>query len=305
MISFSILDAESLAPLAERFSLELSDEEYISDILSSFLELSGEGIEVALTAASGCLLARVYEEKYSFVYPIEVSGEADVAAALILLSEYARHEMIPFYLSDVPREELSLVGEIFPHIEARAYGEDEDSFVVGVLNECDLVAYDAHSAAFGSVRLTDLLPEDKERYARLSRDEAVNRYWGYDYKMDAPDADEEYFLKTAERELYCGVALSLAVRPKEGEGALIGEVVLFDFDYRGSAMLAIRLLPEYQGRGLGTEALRAALHLASGIGLKTLRARVKLENIASIKMTERVMRRLDDKDGEAVFIYNF
>lgn len=300
MISFKILTEESADGFAAEFGALLGDEEYVGEILGSFLELSAEGVEVALSAAAGCLLVRIFErDRYSFVYPIEVSADADVSAALISISEYTRKEMIPLYLTDVPRDELDRLGGIFPHIEARAYDEDEDGFVVCVLSECDMLE-EAPSLTLGGIVLGELTPGDMSEYARLCRDESVNRYWGYDYSQDAPAALDEYFLRTAEVEFRRGVAISLAVREEAG-GSLMGEAVLFDFDYRGSAMLAIRLLPECQGRGVGTRVLSALLRLSANIGLTSLRARVKLENIPSLCMTEKQMTRLPDEGDEAVF----
>lgn len=301
MLKFTVLTEEALDTLTIGLSDELGDREYVESILSSFLELSREGIEAAVSSAKGCLMVRIYDEdRYSFVYPIEVSEAADVSSALILVSEYTRREMIPLYLTDVPRDELDRIGGIFPHIEARAYNEDEDSFVVSVLSECDMLE-DVPEATYGRVRLTGLDGGDIEGYARLCRDRDNNRYWGYDYAADAPHASDNYFMEVAEVEFRRGVALSLAVRLTDGDGSLIGEAVLFDFDYLGSAMLAIRLLPEYQGQGLGKEVLAASFNIARAIGLKSLRARVKLANIPSIRMTEGGMVRCADEGDEAVF----
>ena len=72
-------------------------------------------------------------------------------------------------------------------------------------------------------------------------------------------------------------------------GELVGEAVLFDFDYHGSAMAAIRLDAEHQGRGIGSSALSALIEAARKIGLKALRAEIMEENIPSIRMTEKQM----------------
>lgn len=42
------------------------------------------------------------------------------------------------------------------------------------------------------------------------------------------------------------------------EGKLIGEAVLYNFDYRGGAELGCRIDKAYAGNGYGTEAFRAA-----------------------------------------------
>ncbi len=301
MISFKILSEDNLDNLSCDLGERLGDAKYVGEILSSFMELVSEGVEIALSDVTGCLLTRIYDDgRYSFVYPIQVCEDANVSSALIAVSEYTRREMIPLFFTDAPRDELGRLGEIFPHIEARAYDEDEDGFVVSVLSECDMLEGIPNSS-YARISLGELLPGDAVSYARLCRDEEVNRYWGYDYKEDAPYADAEYFVRVAEVEFRRGIALTLAVRLSEGDGSLIGEAVLFDFDYFGSAMLAIRLLSEYQGHGLGKEVLIASLNIARSIGLKRVRARVKRENIPSIRMAESAMTRHADEGDEAVF----
>lgn len=303
MLSFTVPNFDDMDQFMDIVDYPDKDKEYVENVIAAFKGLASEGLEVAITYDEGCLLYRIYDEYYFFVYPITISNNADIEVALIHLSEYVRKEMIPFFLTDVPREELDFLGKLFPHINATAYKEDEDSFGVLVLNECVMTAKEAHEAHFGRVRLDEIVEADKERYARLCRDEDVNYFWGYDYAEDKPDATDEYFLEVVERERYDGVALSLAVRLDDGDGSLIGETVLFDFDYRGHAMVAIRLLPEYQGQGLGTEALKATISLAREMGLVGLRASVNVFNTPSMKMTSKVMVRQGEVvRNEAAFV---
>ena len=303
MLSFTPFNNNAVEKTVDVVWSTSEEKAYVDEIYAAFKELASEGVEVAYTYDEGCLLYRIYDEDYFFVYPITISDNSDIEAALIHLSEYVRREMIPFFLTDVPREELDFLGKLFPHINAGAHQSDEDVFSVFVLNECIMTAKEEHQARFGRIRLDEIGEGDKASYARLCRDEDVNYFWGYDYSEDKPDATDEYFLEVVERERFDGVALSLAARLSEGDGSLIGEVVLFDFDYRGSAMLAIRLLPEYQGQGLGTEAFKAGISLARSIGLSTLRARVNVFNTASMKMTSSLMQRVGEVvRNEAEFV---
>ena len=86
---------------------------------------------------------------------------------------------------------------------------------------------------------------------------ARNRWWGYDYRTDCegdeiPSADwflqlirEDFRKKNEMAEgIYCN-------------GKLIGEVVLHRFGYACDAEVGARLLPEYEGRGYASEAVRA------------------------------------------------
>ena len=301
MLSFEILKEENGAEMYERLLPMVGGGEMLLDIIGSFIEVAEEGAEVALSGADGCLLVRIFDEgKYSFVYPIELGDEADIDSALLALAEYTVRQMVPFYLTDTPREELSRLLRLFLHVDARAYDDDEDTFVALVYSECDMIDAPPCYSECG-ITLSEIEDGDGERYARLVRSPLVNRWWGYDYREDAPDADDGYFLDTVRGEFNSGIALSLAVREGGESEPLIGEAVIFDFDYRGGAMIAVRLLSEYQGRGIGKRAFRALISLAREIGLKSVRADVMPENIPSIKMCEACLERLSDSDGRARF----
>lgn len=300
MLSFKLLSEESFDEILDILSPVTGDREITSDILDSFLDIAAEGCEVGVSAISGELLVRIFDDgRYSFVYPIEIGEETDTDSALIALSEYSVREMIPFCLTDTPREEIDRIRALFPHTEARAYDDDIDSFVVLIYSECDLIDGVPAIAGDGIVldSITDL---DTARYAELCRSEAVNRYWGYDFREDNADATDDYFLSVAMSELSRGVALSFAIRECDGT-ELIGEAVIYGFDFRGGASFAIRLLPDYQGRGLGSSALSALIGVAREIGLMRLGTEIMLENIPSIKMTEKQLERLPDRDGKARF----
>jgi RimJ/RimL family protein N-acetyltransferase len=186
---------------------------------------------------------------------------------------------------------------LFDHVDARAYDDDEDSFVAVVNSECDMIDLPPTVSVDG-VTLSALVDRDAAAFAAICRDREVNKYWGFDDTADLPDAPDEYYLEIAESELMRGVALSLAVRY---EGDLVGEAVLFDFDYRGSAMAGVRLAKEYHGRGIGGVAFDALIEVARRIGLKSLRADVMEENIPSLRMIERRMERGASEGGVVHF----
>ena len=301
MISFEILNVESIASLSLKLGRALGDEDMTGGILESFLEIAEDGAEVAVTAAHGCMLVRIYDGgRYSFVYPIEISEDTDLDSALLDLAAYSVKELIPFYLTDTPREELDRLHRLFLHLDARAYDEDEDSFVALIYSECDLLD-EVPAISHNGITLSKITVPDLSRYAELCRSELVNRYWGYDYKEDAADADAAYFLRVCESELARGVAVTLAVREGDENSPILGEAVIFDFDYRGGAKLAVRLLPDFWGRGVGSRAFGALVELAREIGLKNAYAEVMLENVASIAMTSKHLGRIGESDGKALF----
>lgn len=294
MLSFTVLDRENKDATLEMLGKLITDTEFLSEIVESFLDFSEDGVEVGLSATEGVLLVRVLDGgRYSFVYPIEIDEGADVDLSLLEISRYAMRELIPIYLTDCPRDELSRIGRLFLHFDARAYEEDEDSFVVSINSECDLIA-EIPTFASGKIVIGEIGDEDVADYAAICRSTEVNKYWGFDDLSDYPDCEDGYFLSLARSEMARGVALSLAVRLS---GRMVGEAVLFDFDYRGGAMAAIRLMSEAQGRGIGSTALGLLISLARDIGLKKLYAEVMVENLASIRMTEKQMNFVGEADG--------
>ncbi len=299
----------SFVPLSEKsYDTLLSDGECafgVSDelpgYLDAFLELSLE-CEVALAFGSGCLLVRIFDEgRYSFVYPLDISPDADITEALLSLADYARRELIPIFLTDVPREELTRLTSTFSHVDARAYDEDEDGFVACINSECDRLPAVPTVSGEGII-LSELEMSDAEDYKRLTFDRKLNKYWGYDAEKDTPNASGEELIDLARSEFSRGVALTLAIRELCPTGPrFVGEAVIFDYDYRGTAELALRILPEYHGEGRGTRALSTLITLARDMGIKTIRARVQAENIPSIKMIEKQLKRLEAKDETVYF----
>lgn len=301
MISFDILKKENFDELKYKLSALLGDDEMTAGILESFLEIATEGVEVAVSAAHGELLVRIYDDgRYSFVFPIEISEDTDTDAALLELAAYTVKELIPFYLTDTPREELDRLRCLFSHIDARAYDEDEDSFVALVYSECDMLD-DVPTVSKGGITLSRITERDMAAYAAVCRSDEVNKYWGYDYKDDEQNADAGYFLRVAESEFARGIALSLAIREGTADAPMLGEAVVFDFDFRGGAKVALRLLPEFWARGIGSRTLEALIELAGKIGLSQLYAEVRLENLRSLRMMEKYMERKEDVGDRAQF----
>ena len=287
MISFDRLTSELSEELCRMAGEDREATEYAREVLESFLSLSDElpDGDVGACALGGMLLIRIYDgEKYVFPYPVDIIGGADTAEALRALAEYARRQLIPLYISDVPREELSVVQALFPHIDAAAYPSDEDCFFVRVNNECDALESPPVAEDAG-VRIAPLTGRCAEEYGRLCRDGETNEFWSYDYRLDMGECPTgEEFLAVADRELSCGISLSLGIFV---DGGLAGELQLYDFDYYGSAEFAIRLLPEYRGRGIADTATRLCFGIARNMGLHTLRARVDARNLRSIKFITR------------------
>ena len=297
MITFvDIKQGEMLHALMDRLGVER--DEYLGELIENFTDLAGEVPEVALSFAGGSALVRIYDEdRYLFIFPIALSDGADVAVALDALAEYIRREMLSFVMSDVPREGLEVISSMFSHVDAMAYEDDEDLFAVAVKNELDMVE-EYPTVTVGDVTLSPLTDADTAAYTALCSDRELNKYWGYDDLADNPTADPEIFMLTAEREKRESIALSLAIRR---DGRYLGEAVIYDFDFKEGAEIGIRILPEFHGGGLGLVALDGLIRYAREIGLTTLRARVRAENTAAIRMTKKRMVEVKREDGVVHF----
>lgn len=294
MISFRTLDADSRAVVVGALSPLCDGDGALDMMLDSFSALSDEVEEVAVCAAFGCLLVRIYdEERYVFVYPLAVSEDSLVEDALRELSLYARRYLIPLAFTDVMREELSVLEGVFSHVAQHAYDESGGSYFVMIQNELDLMG-ELPAVERDGVSLGFLRDSEISEYARLCSDRELNRYWGFDDTADNPDCDPEGFYFTVMRELEDGVALSLAVRY---EDRYIGEGVIYDFDYHGAAEIGLRILSEYQGRGLGEGALLALFDMCREIGLFAVYATVDERNEAARGLFSRYFTKVGEDDG--------
>ncbi len=137
--------------------------------------------------------------------------------------------------------------------------------------------------------LSQLTEADIPAYNALVLDQDRNRWWGYDdvAGLKGP-MDERSFYEVAKRDFENCAAVNFAVRL---DGMLIGEAVLYRFDYRGGAELGCRIAKEYEGWGYGTEAFKAVAEWGLyGVHLTRVVAKCFKENAASRKMLASCMR---------------
>ncbi len=281
-VSFEILTNENLPLLKRKVykELPLALAEDIEEIFLELSENSEDGCEYALSWYSGCLLVRIYDGEYLFSYPISLEDGADEVEALNEIRRYAVKEEIPLVICDIPKEKLAAAISLFRHLSVDAADAEGDYYTARPVSELSLIGEIPYGND-GDIELSALRSEDVEKYAALCRDVETNRYWGYNYREDYPDADDEHFMKTANEELDRGVALALAVRYR---GDFCGEVVLYSFDLQGAAQCAVRILPGFRRKGLAKAALEILSEIAAGMGLLYMSATVDKENIPSVKM---------------------
>ncbi len=282
MLSFKVITEDNRKELLKAFGDELgADAAAIAEeITESFL--ASDEVEFAVSLFGDCLLVRVFDMgRYTFLYPFELTANADIGKCIIKISEYAMREELPLAFSDVPAESLSEFS-VFRHMDIDAEDLYGESFSVKIKTECMLLDK-IPEVDEGRVKLTAISEKDIPLYAELSRSQNVNKYWGYNYSEDVCAPSDEYFYEAAARDFATGTALSLAVRC---DGEFCGEAVIYAFDGMGVAEFAIRLLPECQGKGLGRATVRAVISLARNIGLVKLRSVIMKENEKSLAMLD-------------------
>ena len=299
MISFKLLTFDTLDTLAEELSLAAGcPDGDIREILESFAPLAEDDIEVGVCVYDGCALVRICDMgRYSFVYPIMTVSGADSIAAVDAIRAYAVKEEIPLVLTDVPREELGEILPLFRHMKLDAEDPFGEAYRLEVESECALM--DPDTEILGErLRLEPLCEGDIPKMAALGRDAETNKYWGYDYLADVGEVDDGYFYQNAVLERARGSAVTMALRY---DGSFIGEAVLWGFDFKGGASVAVRLMGEYRGRGFGTEAMGLVVELGETIGLVTLYAEVDERNVPSLAMTDKYFDRIDRRGGKIFY----
>lgn len=274
----------------------LADE--ATEIIIGLSESMNEETSVAFAYLDEVLYARIYDgEKYVFPLPFMLSERADATGACVNLAAYTTKYMLPLIITDVPREELEFLCSVFPHVDAYTYDEDDDSFFIKVNNECDMLD-SVPSIELDGITLDELTDADRDVYASLCSDRELNKYWGYDVDVDNPEMDADFYLDVARSEIEEGIAIALAIRES---GAFVGEATVYGFDYRGSASIAVRVLPAYHSRGIGSRATRALIELARGMDLKRLVAEIYEQNDSSVRMTSKYMDIEKRENGKVYF----
>ncbi|MBO7657702.1 MAG: GNAT family N-acetyltransferase [Clostridia bacterium] len=138
----------------------------------------------------------------------------------------------------------------------------------------------------GHAVLTPFRESDRKNYFDLCADVENNKYWGYDYRDDytlTGPLDENTFYDSAAHDMATGDSINFAIR-LSSDGEMAGEAILWNFTYDGFAELGCRLLPRYQGSGIGTFVFKEAASFAEDtLGLKVC-ARCCHENIRSRRM---------------------
>ena len=296
MISFKEVKTVAEASAA----VENCPEDILLEVVTPLVEEAEDSYSVAVCESCGCLLIRIFEGgEYAFLFPFEISAEADLGGAVKSLAAYATYQEIgELTILDIPTEMREIIENIgFNHVEYQVADCEGECFIAHVLTECALL--DEVPVRKGKrLTLDELTDGDKEAYSAICKDLELNKYWGYDYREDAPGCDGIYFIEEARREFNTTSAVTLAVR--EG-GTLVGDVVIYGFDYFGNAAAGVRIAREYQGQGYGKEASEIMFSLAKDMGLKCIRAVIMNKNIPSLSLYSKMMVKVNESEEKSYF----
>jgi [ribosomal protein S5]-alanine N-acetyltransferase len=131
--------------------------------------------------------------------------------------------------------------------------------------------------------LRQLMPNDRDAIFFLRSDDAVNQYIGRPRPKDMAEADA--FIAKISKGIADGQSLYWAIAMPTTP-ALIGTICLWNFSEDGSmAEIGYELHPNYQGKGIMQEAVRAVLGYAfDQLRFQTIEAYTNLHNKPSIQL---------------------
>lgn len=129
-------------------------------------------------------------------------------------------------------------------------------------------------------------PDDADALFRLRSDPRVMQYFGRALMQSTEEALQ--FIEQTRTMFDNNEGVQWAISPS-GEAQMIGTITIWKIDktnHRGE--IGYMLDPQFQGKGLMTEALKAIVHYAfETLHLHSLEANVNPDNMDSIKLLER------------------
>lgn len=301
MIKFKLLEKgkakELSAKLAEGFSHLYNDIFEIVESFSDFLE--EEGCSFGFCLVDSSLAIRIFDgENYVFVYPIALTDDADDMAAVEEIRKYAVKEEIPLIFCDVPSESVGSLEEYFRFTETY---EDGEAYTVKIVSELSKI-FEVSELFDGELSLGELKESDRDKFAEISLDVELNKYWGYDYRDDLQDPTPQYFIDSALEGFDLGISASFAVRLC---GEFVGEVCFWGFDLFGGCELGFRLHANYRGKGYGKRILSLAIRMGEEIGLLRLYASVIRDNTPSVSVVERQMEFVEQQENVNKYVHKY
>ena len=135
--------------------------------------------------------------------------------------------------------------------------------------------------SYGGLYFNKIADGDKLDYYRLYVNRSLNKYWGYDYKKDYPNATADDFIKMVRRDYKNKFNVCLAIRNSKN-GKMIGEAVLHNFGYDNTVEIGVRLFKKYHGKGYGKTTFIAMANYVEKVLGKTPVTKAYIQNKNSI-----------------------
>ena len=154
-----------------------------------------------------------------------------------------------------------------------------------------------------NLKIDDITANDKSTLFSLATDETLNEFWGYDYKehLKSPPT-EEYFVNFVDGLKKIKEEYSVAVRL---DGKMIGEGVFHNLNFLGEVEVGLRLLPNFNGKGIGSKVFKMLATLATSLGAKKVKAKCFKQNLRSKKALENAgFTKTHSSDEYFYFKYN-
>lgn len=137
--------------------------------------------------------------------------------------------------------------------------------------------------------LRNIHEDDKARYYDLVVNDALNKYWGYDYReyrndlnLDISTYSPDYFYYEVIKDYLSKECLSYMIVAKE----LIGELVIYNI-YNESLEMGVRIFEEYQGKGYASEVLQKMIPFCLGQYKRDIIMKCFIENEKSRTLLEK------------------
>lgn len=145
--------------------------------------------------------------------------------------------------------------------------------------------------------LRELLPEDAEEIFRLRTDASVNALTGRQGAVTMDDAHDFIRMIAANSANDKSVFWALTLI---GGAKLVGTIVYWNIEWENcKAEIGYELLPEYQGQGLMSEAVKKVLEFGfEELKFKRIMADPNERNERSIKLLENLNFKLIGRNGE-------
>jgi [ribosomal protein S5]-alanine N-acetyltransferase len=154
----------------------------------------------------------------------------------------------------------------------------------------------------GRLLLRELHPEDAEEIFRLRTDDSVNEFLGRPRAVTIDDARDfiQKILTNAKNNKGVMWVITLP-----GDTKLAGTVVFWNIEpEKAKAEIGYELLPEHQGKGIMTEALKKVIDFGfKELQFKTICAETHPKNQSSIKLLKKLGFAKSGKSDDGCEIY--